>query len=434
MIDMNDFDYRKKRKTDCYYHIGDRIVTDKKDITITDVRFIADKRGYPKTKYKYRCNICGFDCNDFYYGGEHISEVFVTGSQIRNNKYCSCCSTKYVKANINSIAKTNPELIPYFSDEKDAERYNIYSNKKTNLNCPHCGDTKQSKISDLGLNKFSCPCCSDGLSMGERIVYMILKDNHIDFIKEFAFKNSRYQYDFYLSAFNMIIEVNGKQHYTETRIHRRDCFDEIVKNDINKREFALSNGIKEYIYIDCQKSNVDYIINSIYESGILSLLNIEDIDVDLIKRNIHIHTITKEICDLYNSNEKISIKDICEQLHFDKNTVRNHLKQGSELGWCDYNVETYRFSNRAKKVDYSMDAPDTTKPIKCNNIYFKGTRLCSELSRRIFGKYISDSGVRYKLKENLSWDKIYTFEYITKEEFNEAYNNGMECYGKPYII
>lgn len=425
---------KRKRKTDYYYSIGDRIVTDTKDITITDVRFIIDKRGYPKTKYKYKCNICGFDCNDFYYGGEHISEAFVTGSQIRNNKYCSCCSTKYVKTNINSIAKTNPELIPYFSDRKDAERYNIYSNKKTDLNCPHCGNTKQSKVSDLGLNKFSCPCCSDGLSMGERIVYMILKDNHIDFIKEFAFNNSRYQYDFYLSAFNMIIEVNGKQHYTETRINRRDCFDEIIKNDINKKEFALKNGINEFIYIDCQKSNVDYIINSIYESGILNLLNIKNIDVDSIKRNIHIHTITKEICDLYNSNEKMSIKDICDQLHFDRTTVRNHLKQGAELGWCDYNVETYRYSSRAKKMDYSMDVPDATRPIKCNGIYFKGTRICSKLSEQIFGKYISNSGIRYKLKEKLSWNKNYTFEYITKEEFNEALNNGMECYGKPYIV
>ena len=434
MIDMNDINYKKKRKTDYYYNIGDRIVTDTKDITITDVQLIADKKGLLRTKYKYRCNICGFDCNDFYYGGEYISETFVTGYQINKNKYCSCCSTKYVKTNINSIAKTNPELIPYFSDEKDAERYNVYSNKSVNLNCPYCGSPKQSKISDLGLNKFSCPCCSDGLSMGERIVYMILRDNHIDFVKEFAFKNSRYKYDFYLSAFNMIIEVNGKQHYTETRIHRRDCFDEIVKNDINKKEFALNNGVQEYIYIDCQKSSVDYIINSIYESGVLNLLNIINIDIDSIKRNIHTHTITKEICDLYNSNDKISIKDICDQLHFNKKTVRNHLIQAAELGWCDYDIKTYRFSNRAKKMDYSMDAPDITKPIKCNGIYFKGSCLCSKLSEQVFGKHISDSGIRRKLKENLPWDEIYTFEYITKEEFNEAYNNGMECYGKPYII
>lgn len=431
---MNDINYKKKRKTDYYYNIGDRIVTDTKDITITDVQFISNKKGQPRTQYKYKCNICGFDCNDFYYGGEYVSEVFVTGSQINKNKYCSCCSTKYVKTDINSIAKTNPELVSYFFDKKDAERYNVYSNKNANLNCPHCGTPKYSKISDLGLNKFSCPCCSDGLSMGERIVYMILKNSRIDFIKEFAFKKSRYQYDFYLPTFNMIIEVNGKQHYTETRIHRRNCFEEIVKNDINKKEFALSKGIQEYIYIDCQKSDVDYIIKSIYESGILSLLNIKNIDVDSIKRNIHIHTITKEICDLYNSNEKMSIKDICDQLHFDKSTVRNHLRQGAELGWCDYNVETYRFSSRVKKTDYSMDAPNITKPIKCNDIYFKGTRLCSKLSEQIFGEHISNSGIRYKLKEKLDWNGIYTFEYITKEEFNEALNNGMECYGEPYTI
>lgn len=429
---MDFVEYKRKRKTDTYYNIGDRIVTDTKDIVITDVKFVKD--GKTKTIYKYKCNICGFDCNDFYYGGKYVSEVWVVGSQLRRSKECSCCSSKYVKSNINSVYKTNPECVPYFVNKKDAEIYNAFSNKKVDFNCPYCKTSKRMRVSDLNRCGFSCPCCSDGLSIGERIMYVILKNHDIDFIKEYSFKDSKYRYDFYLPKHNIIIEINGKQHYTETKINGQICYDEIVQNDINKKAFAIKRGVQRYICVDCQKSNVDYIITSIYKTKVLDILNIKNIDIDLIKKNIHTHTITKEICDLYNSNDCISIKDICEQLHFDRTTVRSHLKNGAELGWCDYNVDTYRYSERAKKINFNTDSFNSTTPIKYNGIYFKGACLCSKLSEQIFGKHISDSSIRRKLKKFSNQNQNFDFRYITKEEFNDAFAKGFECYGNPYAI
>ena len=47
------------------YNIGDRIIDDKRDITIIDKKKLTRKY-----IYKYRCNICGYECQDGYRAGK----------------------------------------------------------------------------------------------------------------------------------------------------------------------------------------------------------------------------------------------------------------------------------------------------------------------------------------------------------------------------
>jgi predicted transcriptional regulator len=419
------------------YFVGEDIITETKNITITaeDIRIRAD--GQTQTMYQYKCNDCGYDCKDLYYGGKYIAEMWYTPAQLRNNKQCSCCSHRVVKSDINSIAKTHPHLVQYFADKTTAEKYSMSSNQKEHMKCPYCGTEKDMCIADLYKNGFSCPCCSDGLSMGERIVYMILSDNNIEFIKEYKFDNSKYRYDFYLKDFNMIIEVNGKQHYAETSISRgAKTLEDEIKNDVNKKEFALSKGIEKYIYVDCRKSDVNYIIDSIKNTEILNILHIQNIDDSLIKEKIHTHSITKVICDMYNSRDDVSIREICKKLHFDKSTVRRHLKIGADLNWCDYNVKTYRWSKRSD--NYVGDANDggiLSIPIKCNDKYFKNANICSNLSEKLFGKLIPNYTIRRRAsKRTKNNNPDYIFEYISREEFNKAIENNLECYGTPFLL
>lgn len=339
------------------YNIGDNIVTDTKNITITDVSIKKQTGGYNRTVYKYRCNICGFDCNDLYRGGKYIEELWQEPFQIQRNKKCSCCSSKVVKSDINSISVTHPYLIKYFAEENDAKKYNYLSNKIVKMKCPDCGEEKYMRIADLYKQGFACPRCSDGIPIGERIMYIILKENDIDFIKEYEFDNARYKYDFYLKDFNMIIEMNGKQHYEETTISRgTKSLEYEIENDKNKKYLALSSGIEKYIYVYCRKSDVDYIVDSICDSGVLDILHIKNMDRYMIRESIYSHSITKDICDIYNSSDDVSIKYICDMLHFDRATVRKYLKIGASLGWCDYNVETYRSSKRYNSKKEYNDA------------------------------------------------------------------------------
>lgn len=331
------------------YNIGDRIVTEYKNITITAKEKQKQADGNMKTVYQYRCNICGFDCRDYYYGGKYVEEMWVTPVQIKRDKRCSCCASKSIKPNINSIAITHPYLIDYFVDKNDAYKYAAKSNKHVLMQCVNCHEQKEMSVANLIEKGFACPRCSDGLSIGERIMYIILKDNNVNFIKEYGFGNSRYRYDFYLADFNMIIEMNGKQHYIETNINRKpNCLNEILNNDLNKRQFAINNGVEKYIYIDCFESDVDYIINSIYNSGMLNIIGMLNIDRYNVKAEVYKHTITKEICDLYNSRDDVSILEISHKTGFNRNTVIRHLVRGANLGWCGYNKSTYRTTKRYK--------------------------------------------------------------------------------------
>lgn len=315
------------------YYIGDNIKTKAKDITITDKTYKRMADGANRLVYKYKCNICGFDCNEFYYGGEYVIERWFTAFQLERNAKCSCCASKAIKPGINSISTTNPELVEYFVNKHNSEIYSLKSNAHTDMCCPHCGVVKNMCIADLHNQGFSCPRCSDSLSVGERIMYIILSENNISFVKEYVIAGANYRYDFYIKDKNMIIEINGKQHYDGgfgTYDGGKNLEEEKL-NDANKKKFALDNGIENYVYIDCRKSNVDYIINSVYDSGIIDILGIENIDENHIAKTIHTHSITKDICDLYNSDDTMSIKDICDILHFDRTTVREHLKSGAKL-------------------------------------------------------------------------------------------------------
>ena len=42
--------------------------------------------------------------------------------------------------------------------------------------------------------------------------------------------------------------------------------------------------------------------------------------------------ITKEICDYYNNVTHV-FKDICQEFHINKTTLRRYIKRGVEIGW-----------------------------------------------------------------------------------------------------
>lgn len=83
-------------------------------------------------------------------------------------------------------------------------------------------------------------------------------------------------------------------------------------------------------------------MNSIYQSNIINLLHINNINVDSIRCDVYSQSMTKDICNIYNSCDNLSIKAISDITHYSKTTIRKHLKIGAELGWCDYSVETYK--------------------------------------------------------------------------------------------
>ena len=418
------------------YNIGDKITDNDRDLIITDKKIVGEKY-HTKTMYKYYCNKCGYDCNESYKNGLFIDEFWVSSNQITRGNKCACCSTKIVSPKINAISKFRPDLLKYFINKEDTNKYTVFSNKSVEFICPDCNKfSKLMVIDHFVRNGFSCPKCSDKLSIGEKIMYLLLSNLQVDFIKEHVFDNSNFRYDFYIPSLFAIIEVHGKQHYEgsfKTYDGGRNLSEE-QENDKAKYEFALQNGIEKYIVIDARESDFDYIQKSII-SELLSLFDLSNIDWFQLKQDVFEKNIVKDISTYWENNPTVTYDEMSAKFHFSRDTIRKYLSIGESLGWCSSSTS---INNSHYHNPYKYDAPNSTIPIKCidNNTYFKGSCLCSKVSEDVFGFKIGDSTLRHILKglRSKSRKVKYSFEYATKEEFNNAINNGLKCYGSPYYI
>lgn len=97
--------------------IGDVFKDEKRDIVVIDKKFSKkNSAGRNEYVYKYKCNICGFDCGEHYKKGEYREELWVSGATILKNR-CSCCANHSIVTDINSAWKLAPWLIKLGVDE-----------------------------------------------------------------------------------------------------------------------------------------------------------------------------------------------------------------------------------------------------------------------------------------------------------------------------
>lgn len=388
------------------YNIGDRIVDDKRDLTI-----IGKKKQGGVVLYKYRCNVCGYECQDGYLAGKPMKGRWRTAHEIYvEHKCCACCSSNIIVSGINSIADTNPELSKYFMNG-DERKYSIKSHQYVNMVCPNCMHVKENqKIIWLTNPGFSCPVCSSSISIGERIVYVLLDSLDIEFKKEFSFIiDTNKRYDFYLPQYNTIIEVHGKQHYKETGV-LWGSLDSIQKNDEYKKDIAIRQGIDNYIIIDASLSDFEYIKQSILNSDIRKIIDFCKVNWKNIEECVYSNSEIKDACEYWENNTKVTIFDMQNKFHRSDATIYKWLNIGCKMGWC------HKREHRIAKI----------LPIKHieTNIYFHDAREASRNSDMLFGCHIPDSTIRYRAKQNKE------FMYVSKEEFNNAYNNGNICFGQ----
>ena len=112
---------------------------------------------------------------------------------------------------------------------------------------------------------------SDGISIPEKFMWNVLKELNIEFKTQLNKKDfdwcQNYKYDFYIPSLNMVIETHGRQHYEKS--DRGRTLEEEQLNDKLKKELALNNNIKNYIIVDCRKSELEWLKeNTIKEFGI----------------------------------------------------------------------------------------------------------------------------------------------------------------------
>ena len=332
-----------KRSVKWRYNIGDNILDYNRNMTIIDrelrqYKYNVDEKEYVVyyQYYKYYCNICGF-----------IGWTLL--SNLNKGVRCSCCSNHTVVKGVNDIATSRPDLLKYFSNIMDAYTHTVMSGEKIKCKCPVCKSEKYIIISNLSQCGFSCSKCSDGISYPEKFVANVLSQLKIEFIKQYKIKNFKYKYDFYLPDYNTIIEAHGEQHYTNTFL--KTTLEDVQKNDSTKREIALQNNIDNYVEIDCSKSTVDYIKNSICNNDFFKHnFNIKSIDWESCHKE-SLRNKLIEICEYWSKhlNEGICVSDIVKIFSTPRTTVLKYLHTGSDIGLCCYDGSIERIKAGKKR-------------------------------------------------------------------------------------
>lgn len=274
-----------------------------------------------------------FKCLDY---PEHKSELkniysFTGGLSSINCKQC------------NTIAITHPKLIEYFINIDDINKYTHGSNKKLSMKCPICGYEKKISISTLISQGFGCPKCSDGIPYPEKIMFNVLEQLGLDFIVQLNKSNfnwcNKYKYDFYIPLINGIIETHGDQHYNKSfySTKKGKTLEEEQENDRLKKNLALNNNIINYIVIDCRKSELEWIKNSIINSVLNNLFDLSNINWQKCEEYA-CTSLVKIVCDLWNSGIH-NMQKIAKELKLDRHTILKYIKRGVNLNLCNYNKE-----------------------------------------------------------------------------------------------
>lgn len=263
---------------------------------------------------------------------------------IHNKRKCPVCNGKQVFIGYTDMWATAPEQARMLLDPEDGYKYTKCSGQKVWWKCPCCGEHLYKAISNVNKRGLKCNKCADGISFPNKITYNVLSQLGVDFIPEYRIQGSAKRYDFYIPSNDLIIEVQGKQHY-DGWDDKRVSVEDITNNDVDKYIYAINSGIKNYIFVDARENNIDYISKSLIAS--LSPyydLTLIDWDTCLMYSS---KSVVLKCCELYNNGSSTS--EIVNILKHEKGTIVNWLKIGSRLGLCNW-VPSKGFLNDERKV------------------------------------------------------------------------------------
>ena len=411
----------KKKTSDFKIEIGTRFQDDKRDITIIDRKYIKDKRGQTFKKYKYHCNICGFDCDKHWSTKDkkYKEELWIVESSLERGSGCSCCcsSPQIVVKDINSIYSNinNIWMIKFLKNIKDIYNHNVTSSDKVQVICPNCKGEKEIQISTL-YTRHSIGCrCDDNQPYPEKFMHNVLTQLCLNFQTQLTKTNfswcKNYRYDFYfeLNGEQYIVETHGSQHYKESGQGR--TLKEEQENDKLKKKLALTNGIKSenYIIIDCRKSELKWIKQNLLNSKLNELFNLNIIDW-LNAEEFACCNLVKIICD-YKMKYNCSVSELSDIFKYDKTTIRNWLKSGVDLKWYDYCAKDE--NAKSGKINSKLNC----KPIEIlkNGISLGCFESATELERqseKLFGVKLGHSAIARVCNGKKMQYKEFTFKYI----------------------
>ena len=225
------------------------------------------------------------------------------------------------------------ERLSYITEE--IEIISDYKGSKFDIECKckYCGakwtSTPNKLMRGVGIN---CPACSPKNSLPNRYMYNLLSQLDIEFEKEkvFNWSNSK-RYDFYIPCLNMIIEMNGKQHYSGLYFdgNNEESYEKIHANDVYKKELALNNGVRYYIEVNASNSNLCWLKRHVLKDQYLSDL-LKSCDFEYAYKRSNVSPIVS-FANHYNSGIT-DYKDLADINDIAISTVYTYMSTAKKCG------------------------------------------------------------------------------------------------------
>lgn len=334
--------------------------------------------------------------------------------EVRSDTLFHCELHKFIN---NKIADVAPHLIQYLVNPDDAYKYTYSSNQYILTKCPICGHTEDKCISNLFQCGFFCPCCSDGVSMPNKLMSSVLKQCGANFIPEIGKRNgfnwivNRYRYDFYFKSINgedVLLEMDGSFH----------DLDKQKKIDKIKTQMAEQNNFK-LIRIDCKYDGhppFEYIKNNILSSELHDILPLHLVDWEVCREATKT-SLMATTCELWEKNG-LAIADIMKQLSISHSGVVTYLKRGKVLGLCpSYNMD------EAKKRGHIYNQNPIMIIDTYNNTYvFSAADEAIKSFYALFSMSATASSLRTACRIKRKYKGLYV-QYITNEQYKMIKNN-----------
>lgn len=356
-------------------------------------------------KVSMHCNVCGGDWNP-------------KATHILSGHGCPYCSGKAFLLGFNDVWTTAPEIAKLLVNPEDGYRYTKNSSEKVYFRCPDCGDVSFKRISNVYYQGLCCQKCSDGISYPNKFIRAFLKqlpiDNldceyHPDWAKPY-FYDDYFEYN----GKRYLIEADGEQHYKEAVFFDKTLSERQKIDDI-KTNLAIEN---EYILIriDCSESTIEYIKNSICNSVLNDIFNLQNIDWELCDEISH-KNIIKEVSLAYESITK-DMKKLRELFGLAQTTICSYLKTGHKCGWCSYTVKQSQKVAGLKNMKPFVIIDNEGNPI----YYFSNTNESLKIIDNLFQNVFFSEGVKKSCRTHKPYKGVnfcYADEYLPKEIIDE---------------
>lgn len=241
----------------------------------------------------------------------------------------------------------------------------------------------------------------DGISYPNKIGRAFIKqlpveNIHFEYSPKWA-ENKRYDIYFEYNFQKYIIEMDGIQHFVDSRWGR---YEDQAKKDAFKTDLAEQHGI-QVIRIDCRQSRLKYIKNSLLNSELSKMFDLSIIDWSLCQKESSSDLLI-EVCEYFSQHSDLCAKDLENIFGIDKTTIQNYLNSGTAMGICSFTDEVKernrnkrKFSTRGNRLKaYSLDGTFIGE--------YQSAEQCALALSKIFDEEYKGSGITAAIRHSQS--------------------------------